>query len=62
MVVTKVTGQCQMFVQGTSMRCPLCSTVVQSGVMHECQRVESQPAKAAPKRKRLSKGPGSRPT
>lgn len=47
---TKVAGHCQIYVKGLTMRCPLCSTVVQSGQMHECKKVE--PTKPTKKRKR----------
>ncbi len=45
---TRVTGHCQMYVEGVTMRCPLCGVVVTSGQMHECKTVEAvKPPKKA---------------
>ena len=32
-----LSGHCSISVEGTSMRCPLCHTTVNSGESHECQ-------------------------
>lgn len=39
---TKVTvGECIIYVEGTQMRCPLCSVLVLSGETHLCRRKEN---------------------
>jgi hypothetical protein len=41
-------GQCEVYVEGADMRCPLCGTLVRSGQNHSCKVID--PAK--PQRKR----------
>jgi hypothetical protein len=36
----RVSGHCQMFVEGMNMTCPLCGVLVKSGETHECSKEE----------------------
>ena len=38
----KVSGECFVYVEGMSMNCPLCGTIVRSGEQHSCKALRDE--------------------